>query len=307
MKFFKKRTRQNYEPTHRIFKPKRIRTPRFRTRRIIILGITLVTLLFIAKILLGFFNIEHVSFALNGNFHYTDAQVFDVLGENLDNIITNSEEKTAAYLKENLSYIEDVWVTRNLAKRQLTIEITERNSFARVKHILLEEKDSEKAKRNNTDQLFLINEAGYVLESITPENFKKTNHMALILDEGTQSPEIGKQINTETTQLGIRILKEAKSKEPALATNINSIDARISQQITIHIESLPMPVWIAEDMIEIGLHHVGLFVRQRGLSILQNERKMTKTEAGVKASSSPLKYTYLDARYEETLYVGGAN
>lgn len=315
MKFSKKRTRQKHEPTHRIFKPKRGRTSNFRARRMIILGTTLITLLFIAQILLGFFNIEHVSFALSGNMHYTNAQVFDVLGENLDNIVTNSEAKTAAYLKENLSYIKNAWVTKNLVKRQLTIEITERKPFARVKHILLESIDSknaptEKTEKNGRDQLFLIDEAGYVLESITPEKFER---MALILDEGGQVPKIGKQIKTETTQLGIRILKQVIFREPALAKNFKSVDARVPHQITIYIESLPMPVWIAADMIEIGLHHVGLFVKQRTLSTLENERKLLATQkiekkdAPAEAPSSPQKYTYLDARYEEILYLGGAN
>ena len=315
MKLKKVRRQKKGGTSHRIFKPRQVRLSKYRARRMFVLGTLVVTLLFLGKIVLGFFDFERVqvSIALFGNSHYTEGQIYNVLGENLDNIVTDSEVQTVTYLKENLSYIEDAHVSRSFVKRQLTIEITEREPFARVNHIILEKTKSEKTSqetvgRKSKNELFLINEDGYVLESITPEKY---NHMTLILDEGIQVPKVGKQINTSTTQLGIHTLKLAMSREPELAKYMKTIDARVSQQIKIDIESLPIPVWIAADLIETGLYHAGLFVQQRGHLIFQRERQMlktnslTKTRAGNKDILLPKKYTYLDARYEDTLYLGG--
>ena len=315
MKLRKVRRQRKDEPSHRIFKPRQAHPSKYRARRMVLLGTLVVTLLFLGKIVLGFFDFEQVqvSIALFGNSHYTEGQIYDVLGKNLDNIVTDSETQTVSYLKENLSYIKDAYVSRSFVKRQLTIEITEREPFARVNHIILDKPKSKKTSketigRKSKNDFFLIDENGYVLESITSEKY---NHMTLILDEGTQVPEVGKQINTSTIQLGIHILKLAMSREPELVKYMKTIDARVSQQIKIDIKSLPMPVWIAADLIETGLHHVGLFIQQRGLLIFQKDRQMLKTNsltkkrAGNKDILLPEKYTYLDARYEDTLYLGG--
>lgn len=310
MKLQRKRRQPKDGPSHRIFRPKQIHTSKYRARRLIMFGTLIITLLFLAKIFLGFFDFEHVqvSVALYGNSYYTEGQIYDVLGENLDNIVTDSETQTVAYLKENLSYVKDAYVSKSFVKRQLTIEITEREPFARLNHILLEETKSDKApqkttRRKNTDNFFLIDETGHVLESITPEKY---NHLALILDEGVQEPEVGKQIKTGTTQLSLYILKQTVLQEPDLSKFLKTVDARVSQQIKIDIENLPMPAWIAADSIESGLYHVGLFVQQQGLLILQRERQMLKeTHVGKKDFLLPEKFTYLDARYEDTLYLGG--
>ena len=99
-------------------------------RRIILVIAVIVTLAFAGKIVLGFFSAEYVSLELSGNMHYTDVQIYDVLGEKLENIVTASEEQTARYLKENLSYIKEVHVVKHVMKRVLTIEVTEREPFA---------------------------------------------------------------------------------------------------------------------------------------------------------------------------------
>ena len=310
MKFQRKRKQAKDGPSHPIFRPKRIHTSKYRARRLLMFGTLIITLLFLAKIFLGFFDFERVqvSIALFGNSHYTEGQIYDVLGDNLDNIVTDSETQTVAYLKENLSYIKDADVSKSFVKRQLTIEITEREPFVRLNYILLEAAKSKntpqkKTRTKNTDNFFLIDEAGYVLESITPEKY---NHLRLILDEGGQEPEVGKQIQTRTTQLSLRILKQAMLREPDLSKFLKTIDARVSQQIKIGIENLPVPAWIAADSIESGLHHVGLFVQQQGLLILQRERQMLqKNRVGKKDFLLPEKFTYLDARYEDTLYLGG--
>ena len=61
-----------------------------------------------------FFSAEYVSLELSGNMHYTDVQIYDVLGEKLENIVIDSEEQTADYLKESLSYIKEVHVVKHV-------------------------------------------------------------------------------------------------------------------------------------------------------------------------------------------------
>ena len=302
-------------PSHRIFNPRRIRTPKYRVRRTIIVGIVVVTLLFIGKIILSFFNFERVSFALFGNMHYTEGQIYDVLGENLDNIITDSESQTAKYLKDNLSYIKDVNVTKNLIKRQLTIEVTERKVLAYLNLRIVDDPTTDysptgKMKQKKKEYVYLIDQEGYVLESIKPEQYDK---MTKITDEGEHIPEIGKQVKSLTTQLGIQVLKHVRSRKPDIAKDLLCIDARDPKKILIQIRSLPIEVWIAADLVEVGFHNLSLFINQQALSTLQNHglypiaNKTEQGDVGSKQTPALSQYTYLDARYKDNLYLGGAN
>ena len=305
----------NNGPVHRIIKSKGNHNTKYRVRRMVIVVTVLITMLYIGRILLGFFDLQHVhvSIVLAGNSHYTEGDIYDVLGDNLENIIMDSEAKTVTYLKENLSYVKDAYVSKNYVKRQLTIEIVERVPFARLKHLTLTGKRSKESNQQNTGkkntyQYYLIDDAGYVLESITSE---RENHLALILDEGIKEPEIGKQIKTGTTQRGIHIIKLVRLRKPELSPHLTSIDARVSDMITINIGILPMQAWISSDMIETGLNHIWLFIKQQGLHILQREKIRVKGTTFVnkrgnnKDTKIPETITYLDARYEDTLFLGG--
>lgn len=313
------KSRKNHEkkdgPSHRIFNPRKTRTPRYRARRTIILGIVVVTALFIGKIILSFFNFERVSFALFGNMHYTEGQIYDVLGENLDNIVTDSEAETARYLKDNLSYIKEVHVTKNLVKRQLTIQVTERKVLAYLNLLLVDDPKTDYSPKSNKKQkkkehFYLIDQEGYVLESIKPEHYDK---LTKITDEGEHIPEIGKQVKSTTTQLGIQVLKHVRLRKPEIAKDLMCIDARDAKKILIQLRNLPIQVWIAADMVEVGFHNLSLFINQHALSTLQNqgllpvETQKRHQDADPRQRPSLSKYTYLDARYKDILYMGGAN
>ena len=299
-------------PQHRIFKPKRIRKPNYRTRRMIIFGTVVVTILFLIKLFVGMFDFQHVHVIINltDNSYYTEGHISNVLGDNLQNIITDTESKTSTYLKDNLSYIKDVSVSKNYAKRQLSVEITERKPFARVKYILSSDEKLNKVeqKKSNeiqkTDSFYLIDELGHVLESISNDKF---THMTLLLDEGGHIPEVGERIKSGTTHRGIQIMKHINAKMPELRKILKSIDARVSDKIIIDLNNLPIPVWISSDMLESGLHNVGLFIKQQGLLILQQQKYnlYIKNPKGKKVEQLPKKYTYLDCRYEDTLFIGG--
>lgn len=315
MIFSRKDTRRNDGPSHRIFNPRKVRTPKYRTRRMLIIGITVVTFLFIGKIILSFFNFERVTFALFGNIHYTKGQIYDVLGENLDNIVTESESKTAKYLKDNLSYIKDVHVTKDLVKRMLTIQVTERKVFAYIELLHVDDPDTEyipMISKNVQQNLyyFLIDQDGYILESIDPKQYAQ---LVKLIDECEQIPEIGSQIKSTPTQVSLQVLKHVRSRQPDIAKVLHSIDGRVQKQIELRIKSLPVTVWVAGDMVEVGLHNLSLFINQRALSrlrkqgLISDEKTNRQLDAGSGDTFSPLKYTYLDARYKDTLYLGGAN
>ena len=336
---------QNSRPVHGILKGKHTNTSKYLARRITVLGTVLVTLLFISKIILGFFNVENVSLTLSGNVHYTAGQIYDVLGANLHNIITDSETRAAEYLQENLSYVKAARISKNLAKRQLNIEITERNRFARLAYVQQQGGTSSRNRQRNT-HFFLIDSEGYVLESIAADQFQ--DRFPLIQDEGKEVPEIGEQLKIGATQLSLRVLHIMMSQEPELFIEVKQIDARVPQKIEIQMDSLAMPVWIAADLIEIGVHHIAIFLKHRARFLLQNvdpvgqretassgvspQSRFNEEQRGIGIRQIPLQaaanapqgrrsnftgdttpspptgaYKYLDARYEDTLYLGGEN
>lgn len=282
-------------------------------RRIILVIAIIVTLSFAGKIVLGFFSAEYVSLELSGNMHYTDVQIYDVLGEKLENIVTASEEQTARYLKENLSYIKDVHVVKHVMKRVLTIEVTEREPFALLGVSNASQVDMLKeytfgnqpftvsALRNGDISFFLVDSAGHVLKNI--EVNKETGQwrsegipeeMVILLVVSNELPKIGTIVQSSEVQLGLAFLKTALLQEPALAAQIRIIDANDFQKIKLLIDALPIPVWLAGDALESGLHHIALILKQHRIQILELIGKRLND-----------KKPYLDVRYQDTLYLGG--
>ncbi|MYG00050.1 hypothetical protein F4212_13095, partial [Candidatus Poribacteria bacterium] len=84
MELLKASKHGNDGPVHRIIKSKGNHNARYRVRRMVIVVTVLITMLYIGKILLGFFDLQHVhvSIVLAGNSHYTEGDIYDVLGDN---------------------------------------------------------------------------------------------------------------------------------------------------------------------------------------------------------------------------------
>lgn len=269
-------------------------------RRVIFVVAIVLTLAFIAKVILSFFGAEYLSFQLSGNVHYTEVQIYDILAEQLDNIVTDSEERTAAYLKEKLSYIKDAHVSKHIMKRLLTIEITEREPFALLKFYKgFKRPPIPGTTADREGSFFLMDVDTHILESIDvgeggvpiDEQFQR---MAVLVAAGNALPKIRTPVQASGVPLGAEVLKIALLQQAELAAQIESIDASSSQQIKIHIENFPLPVWIAGDAIESGLHHINLLLKQHRVRIL----------ALLEAHSGATR-PYLDARFEDSLYLGG--
>lgn len=281
-------------------------------RRIILVITVIVTLSFAGKIVLGFFSAEYVSLELSGNIHYTDVQIYDVLGEKLENIVTASEEQTARYLKENLSYIKEVHVVKHVMKRVLTIEVTEREPFALLgvsnasqadmhkAHTLGNQPFTVSALRNGDISFFLVDSEGHVLKTIEVKGTGQwrsegiPEEMVILSVVSNELPRIGTIVQSSEVQLGLALLKTALLQEPALAAQIRITDANDFQKIQLQIDALPIPVWLAGDALESGLHHTALLLKQHRTQILELIGK-----------SPSAKKPYLDVRYQDTLYLGG--
>ena len=262
-------------------------------RRVIFVLAFLITLSFIGKIALGFFSAEYVSLELSGNIHYTDVQIYDVLGEKLENIVTDSEEQTAAYLQENLSYIKDVHVVKHVMKRILAITVTEREPFA-----LLRFDDATQTSASADNSFFLVDINGHVLKNIEvgKAGLQKSGELegkVILLAEGDQLPKVGTAVQMPEVTLGITVLKTILLQEPNLAAQMETIDASDSQKIELRINALPVPVWLAADTIESGLHQTVLLLKQHRTRVL-----------GL-ISDRPNATPYLDARFQDALYLGG--
>lgn len=263
----------------------------YRLRRSVFTIAALLTLAFIAKTVLSFFSAEYVSLELSGNMHYTDLQIYDVLGKKLQNIVTDSEEQTATYLKENLSYIKDAYVTKHVMKRMLAIEVTERNPFALLRIDATDRRDY---------SFFLVDNEAHVLKHIDkgtaspsiPEQFGKMVVLSVINET---SPKVGATVKISEIAIGLNILKTALLLERSLARQIKNIDVNDPQKIKLRLNNFPGTVWLAEDAVESGLHHVALFLKQyktHGFELIS-------------VGAEP-EHLYLDARYEDTVYLGGS-
>ena len=269
-------------------------------RRVIFVVAILLTCAFIAKIALSFFGTEYVSFELSGNVHYTEIQIYDILAKQLDNIVTDSEERTENYLKENLSYIKEAHVSKHVMKRLFTIEITEREPFALLR--FYEGFKNPPVLGTGADQdcsFFLLDVDTQILERIDVGEIgvpvdKRFQGMVTLIAAGDKLPKVGATFQTAGVPMGIKVLKSAMRQQPELGGQLETIDASRSQQIKMHIETLPLPVWIASDAIETGIHHATLLLRQHKRRIL--ELLKARPDA-----TQP----YLDARFEDSIYLGG--
>ena len=284
--------RQSSMPRQRL--GRRADTKTYLLRRVVFIVAIVLTFSFIGKAVLSFFSAEYVSLELSGNMHYTDLQIYDALGKQLQNIVTDSEEQTANYLKENLSYIKDARITKQVMKRLLTIEITEREPFAILRFDFTTD-----VPADQNGSFFLVDSEGHVLKHIDrqetapriPEQFRE---MVVLKARTDKMPKVGTAIKMPEVVLGLEVLKTALLRERNLSTQIDSIDASDSRKIKLQLDALPVSVWLAADTIELGLHHIALFLKHRKTEVLKLIRE-----------SSAEVQPYLDARFQDTMYLGG--
>ena len=284
--------RQSSMPARRLRRSANTKT--YLLRRVVFIVAIVLTLSFIGKTLLSFFGAEYVSLELSGNMHYTDLQIYDALGKQLQNIVTDSEEQTSVYLKENLSYIKDAHVTKHVMKRMLTIEITEREPFA-----LLRIDPTADIAIDGNSSFFLVDGEGHVLKHIDRKGnssliSEQFGEMVVIRAVSDKLPRVGTPVEKSEVALGLKVLKTALLQEQNLATQVERIDASDSRKIKLQLDTFPVSLWLAGDTIELGLRHIALFLEQHKTQVLRLIREGP-------ASAQP----YIDARFQDTVYLGG--
>ena len=125
-----------------------------------------------------------------------------------------------------------------------------------------------------------------------PEQFQKMVVLSVINET---SPKVGATVKISEIAIGLNILKTALLLERSLARQIKNIDVNDPQKIKLRLNNFPGTVWLAEDAVESGLHHVALFLKQQKTHGLELIRVGAEPE-----------HLYLDARYEDTVYLGGS-
>ena len=230
----------------------------------------------------GFLSVKQIAIA--GNTHYTQTEIITASGLNYqrDNVHTISARQIERELKQKLSYVKNADISKNVMKRSLTIQITEREPAAVLKYYL------------NGGLLFvLVDFEGYVLEYKYSSSPQAPDAIVTIIGAGQQISELqlGNRVFSDHVQLALKVLRVAVNLSPEMVSGLYTIDANQPDKITLQFDNLPV-VWLASDFIEAGLHHIDLFFKQQ--RIILQKRKPTSNRLG----------DYLDARFKDAIYWG---
>ncbi len=219
--------------------------------------------------------------SVSGNEHYTQKEVIAALDLRFrqSDVHTISVPAIEKRLKQKLSYIKQAHISKNILKRSLTLEITEREPVALLKY-----------PEDSHIPFVLVDFEGYVLEHLPA--LPASSSMVEIVSAGQQVPDVGDRIGSDTVQLALEVLNLALSLAPEIVSTLQTIDANQPDKIVLEFSNIPI-AWISSDLIKTGIYHINLLIRHQAMLI--NEGKHI---------SNPLN-GYLDARFEDAIYWGG--
>lgn len=250
--------------------------------RYLIIGITcIIGLLFIHHLTsqVGLFRVKRIS--VSGNEHYTQKEVIAALdlSPQRSDVHTISRSIIEKRLKQKLSYVKQAHISKNILKRSLALEITERTPGALLKY-----------PENSHIPFMLIDLEGYVLEHINL--LTAPGSVVTIIGAGQQGPGLGDQVDSDNVQLALNVLKLALSLTPEIVPALQTIDANQLDKITLKFSNGPI-AWISSDLIKTGIYHISLFMKNQAGFMKKGEH-----------TSIPLN-GYLDARFKDAIYWGG--
>ena len=225
----------------------------------------------------GLFRVQEIS--LSGNYYCTESDIYAIVDSQRDNVLTLAAKEIETNLKRRLTYLKQVHISKNVVRRSLDIQITEREPFALLK-----------CRLSDSVRYVLVDLEGYVLE------YKQLSQVAdaivVIVADTPELPELGDRVRSDPVQLGLRVMRSAFSQAPEVASRFRSIDAKRLQKIVLQLDELPT-IWLGSDSIEMGLHHIRLFLEQR------------KASSNTGKPNSNYLDGYLDVRFEDAIYRGG--
>lgn len=250
--------------------------------RYLIIGIAcIIGLLFIHYLTskAGFFRVKQI--AVSGNAHYTRKEVIAALdlSPRHSDVHIISKSAIEKRLKQKLSYIKQAHISKNILKRSLTLEITEREPVALLKY-----------SENSPSSFVLIDLEGYVLERVNLQS--DSDSIVTIIGAEQQVPGVGDRVDSDSVQLALNVLNLALSLTPEIVPTLQTINANQPNKITLEFSNVPI-AWISSDLIKTGIYHIGLFMKNQPALIKKGRQ-----------TSNPLN-GYLDARFKDAIYWGG--
>jgi cell division septal protein FtsQ len=254
---------------------------RLQVKRRFAIGMTFVTVLSFIYFITSerdFFDVRAKDVSVLGNEHY---EAIDIVGalELSPNQSNVPEQEIENRLKRKLRYVKKVDVSKSgVVKPNLTVQITERKPIAWLKYHL-----------NHEVRFLQVDPDGYVLEDIDSPQTSDT-FVTIVADGQGQLPERDSQVHSEDIQLALSVLHSAQSLTPEIASKLRTINANQPEKIILQLDDLPV-VWLSSDLINTGLYHIDLFLKNRTTIVKQKKRNRMKG--------------YLDARFQDAIYWGG--
>ena len=302
------------------YRPGSNRPPQLSVSKLLIqIGIGLLSLLTLGRLMVDYFDLQHVS--ISGGDRYSEAEILYASGLNpgQDLMLQISLEDLKQQIRRNLSYVKRVQIAKHNFGRSLDIEVTERKPFATVQ---------DQSRLNK--KFILVDFEGFVLEYadtfkvLEPfkaerpaEGFEPTDtiHHFILAEHGNLNPDmraqqVGTQIDSRRLsdfllcRLVIELIKE---KRPELLTKLRTIETFATRpshhgdSVVLYCDNLPK-IWLSADLIKGGLQNVGIFLRSMASEKYRFSR--TSERKQLKVGTQPLVGEYLDFRFENVMYWG---
>ena len=163
-----------------------------------------------------------------------------------------------------------------VAKPKLNAEKLKRKPIALLKYHL-----------NHKVRFLQVDLDGYILDIDAPP--PSDSSVTIVADTRRQLPEPHTKVHSEGVQLALRVLRSVQSSTPEIASKLRTIDANQPDKITLQLDDSTV-VWLSVNLLKTGLNNINLFLKNRTTVVKQKKRNRKKT--------------YLDARFEDAIYLG---
>lgn len=262
--------------TPRYISKTRYRRPNPKRRKLLSVLLIFVVIGLIAtlshQIASNLFKVKNIS--ITGCRRVSQQDILDKLNIEIGekSILEVSIPEVKEKLKE-LDFVKDVSVSKKVIGGILEINLSEREAIAAV----------ENSTEDGVEYL-LIDSEGILLEVVNKD--EKPKEIVTIVDvEDLSLNEFGRQLEIESVNLALSIIKESKQK--GLDSEILAINANNSNKIAIQLKN-KLLVFISAKSMNEGLENISLVLKDK-----RHSKQFYKNGG------------YLDARFEEVVYKGG--
>jgi len=254
-------------------KTRRRRKPPRRNLRpilLIFIAIGLISLL-IHQLTSNFFPVREIS--VTGCQSLSEQEVIELLNIEVgnDSILNVSIPDLEKRIKENLSLVKTVIVSKNTINGKLKIHLIEREAVAALV-----------CRTINGYCYFLVDSEGVIIDK--HDNIEELQNLILIIGEGLPEVELGEHLDMDNVNLALDVIE--KSKLNRLYSRISAINADNPNKIFIQLRNEFVAI-ISAEMIEEGLRNISLVLSDKNYEL-----------------PSYGDGSYLDARFKDVVYQG---